>query len=104
FILSVVMFYDRPTDLRLSNPTGNQFDATATENILERVVNVGFFGAPDINGGGEVVLYLNNVAQSFANDAYADARLKLRPGYWIMLSGTYPSGTPRFSWYRVASC
>src|SRR2546430_2298076 len=38
FILSVVMFYDRPTDLRLSNPTGNQFDATATENILERVV------------------------------------------------------------------
>src|SRR5262249_40946058 len=67
----------------------------------------------------EVVLYLNNVTQSATNDAYAQGRLKLRPGDWIMLAGNMPNATPftnpttgavtpvyvpRFSWYRVASC
>src|SRR5205823_4246500 len=80
------------------------------ENTIERIVNIGFFGDQYVNGGGEVVLYWTPPnGQTLANDAFATARLKLRPGDWILLAGNYvnpQSGNifNRFSWYRVASC
>jgi hypothetical protein len=92
FVLSVVMFYDRPAGLEM-------------DAVHERVLTVASFPGGGIMGG-EVQL-----------TASSQAALNIRPNDWIMLSGIArhtmnhpgpvpPAGTPRwitrFKWYRVS--
>src|SRR5205807_1086835 len=100
FVLSVVIFVDRPPDLYLT---------TSNQNLLERTVKAYFPG--DGSTGGEVLLYIP-AAKSAANTATAAERLKLRANQWILLAGIQNgldnSGTVvpigRFQWYRVTHC
>lgn len=112
YVLSIVVFYDRPNDLYLT-----PYSAGGNENILERTVNVAF-NVPgllvnDGTSGGEVLLYVpaNAIpAGPLTPQEFAQQRLKLRAGDWVMLSGRLlsqgPTPTPavidRFQWYRVA--
>jgi hypothetical protein len=99
YSLSVVTFYDRPTDLQLST-----FASGGNENLLERAVSI---YATSGDGGGEVVLYCPSAS---INAATAAARLKIRQNHWVLLSGTVTTGisppttVSRFQWYRVAQC
>jgi hypothetical protein len=86
--LSIVVFSDRTTDLRLT---------TANENLLERVVNCTVTG--DGSSGGELLISWTSAS---SNADVAAERLKLRANDWIMLS--HRNTTPpidRFQWYRV---
>ncbi|MEX2175436.1 MAG: hypothetical protein WD872_13825 [Pirellulaceae bacterium] len=94
FILSLVVFYDRPADL------------TVGDAVAERLLHVVTPMAGGGTTGGEVQL----------RSATADG-LKLRPNDWIMLagatihpdlnpimSGLQPGPVNVFKWYRVSSC
>jgi hypothetical protein len=87
FVLSIVVFYDRPTSF------GWDEGASTFSLPDERTVNVAFPGGGIT--GGEVLLA-----------ATTEAELKLRPHDWIMLSGlmTHAISTPIpvFKWYRVS--
>jgi len=97
YVLSVVMFHKRPSDLRLSI-VDNGLTAERTLHVY----------APDGYTGGEVALYWQ-ATQNSANDDIAKDRFKLRAGDWILLGGNlmYPLGggnfriIPQFQWYRV---
>src|SRR5262249_54331479 len=96
YVLSIVMFLDRPADL------------DATDPYHERVVDVEFQGGGST--GGEVLRHWT-AAQSSANDELAAEQLKVRANDWIMIAGNQyyvgPSGVvsvPRFQWYRVTHC
>jgi hypothetical protein len=92
YVLSIVMFYDRPADMTVGDPQ------------YERVVTVAAMPGSGITGG-EVLL-----------TSTSQTALKVRSNDWIMLSGRVlhniphlgpspPAGTPRwipvFKWYRV---
>jgi hypothetical protein len=97
FVLSIVVFYDRPTSFGYNEGT-SAFDLPD-----ERTVNIGFPGGGIT--GGEVLLGWT-AAQSSANEDLAKELLKLRANDWIMLSGTLTHVTapaiPVFKWYRVS--
>jgi len=98
FILSVVVFNDRPTDLYL-NPGG-----TANDRLLERTV-AGYF--QNLGETGGEILLTWTATQSTANDELAKTRLKLRSGDWLMVGGVQKgiaTNVNRFKWYRVAHC
>jgi prepilin-type N-terminal cleavage/methylation domain-containing protein len=97
YILSVVIFHDRPGDMLAGDP------------IHERVVTCDFADAGGTGfAGGEV--YLTWAApQTPANDTFAeDVQLHLRAGEWVMLARgvQHASGPvfPTFRWYKVADC
>jgi hypothetical protein len=92
YILSIVIFHDRPSDLSLDE---------------ERVVDAYFDG--DGSTGGEVILHATSADQ-------AAQRLKLRPNQWLLMAGVQEpvmdkrlhlnpmvNSVPRFQWYRVAA-
>jgi hypothetical protein len=94
YVLSIVMFYDRPADLALG------------DLLHERRLTVsGISGVT----GGEVLLTWPApsalpVTETSANTESAAAQLKVRSNDWIMLSGVVsgPVGpVPVFKWYRV---
>lgn len=101
YILSVVIFHDRPSDMLAGDP------------MHERIVGADFADAGDSGfAGGEVYLTWA-VPQSAANDAFArDFQLHLRAGEWVMLGRMArhvvgPGGGtpfPVFRWYRVTEC
>lgn len=109
YVLSVVVFHDRPNDLFLT-----PYASGGNENILERVVNVAF-NVPGVltndgTSGGEVLLYVPTAAipgGPLTPQEFAEERLKLRAGDWLMLAGSISGPTPtivqvpRFQWYRV---
>ncbi len=87
YVLSIVVFYDRPTSFGYD-------EGAATFSLAdERTVNVGFTGGGV--GGGEVLL-----------TAATEAALNLRPNDWLMLSGRVSNAqstlVPTFKWYRVS--
>jgi hypothetical protein len=103
YVLSIVVFHDRPTDLFLT-----PYAAGGNENILERMVNVAFSG--DGTSGGEVLLSVPTSAYpggTLSAQEFAEQRLKVRTGDWLLLagrrliSGTTPTAIDRFQWYRV---
>jgi Tfp pilus assembly protein PilV len=92
FVLSIVMFYDRPAGFEM-------------DSLHERVLTVASMPGSGIMGG-EVQL-----------TASSEAELNIRPNDWIMLSGRVqhtinfqgpfpplntPRWIPRFKWYRVS--
>ena len=94
YVLSIVMFYDRPADLAVGDV------------LHERRLTVsGISGVT----GGEVLLTWPAasalpIAETSANTEAAAAQLKVRSNDWIMLSGVVsgPVGAvPVFKWYRV---
>lgn len=101
YVLSIVVFYDRPTDLFLS--TG----ATGNQNILERTVTA--VAQDDGSTGGEFLL---SVPDATFTAPQAEERLKVRANDWILLSGRQTYNKPgggantanRFQWYRVTHC
>ena len=99
YVLSVVVFHQRPADLAINGE-------------YERVLNV---YVVDGTTGGEVQIYWPATAQNQTNDDLAEIRLKLKANDWIMLAGNiiYTDTTsgmpvqktvPRFQWYRVSDC
>jgi hypothetical protein len=103
YVLSIVVFHDRPTDLFLT-----PYAAGGNENILERMVNVAFSG--DGTSGGEVLLSVPTSAYpggTLSAQEFAEQRLKVRTGDWLLLAGrrlipgTTPTAIDRFQWYRV---
>jgi type II secretory pathway pseudopilin PulG len=111
YVLSVVVFHDRPNDLYLT-----PYSTGGNENLLERVVNVAFnvptLLSNDGTSGGEVLLYVPTSTiptGPLTPQDFATSRLKLRAGDWILLGGrtqtilgTTPYATSCFQWYRVA--
>ena len=95
YVLSIVVFFDRPADLDVNDP----------DNSQGRVLGVSTPLAGGGVTGGEVLL-----------TASSEAELKIRPDDWIMLAGSFRhavdnpagSGNPRyigvFRWYRVVDC
>lgn len=87
YVLSIVMFYDRPTSFGYNEATG-AFDLPD-----ERTLGVTFPGGGVM--GGEVLL-----------TASSEAALNIRPNDWILLSGiashSSTAGVPAFKWYRVS--
>jgi hypothetical protein len=109
YVLSIVVFHDRPTDLFLT-----PYAAGGNENILERMVQVAFVVPPDLNNdgtsGGEVLLSVPTSAYpggTLSAQEFAEQRLKVRTGDWLLLAGrrlipgTTPTAIDRFQWYRV---
>jgi hypothetical protein len=91
-VLSVVMFYDRPSDMY------------AADAYHERTIPIAFQG--DGSTGGEVLLHWT-AAQNSTNDEEAKRVLKLRANDWILLAASIPGSSPvipRFQWYRVTHC
>ena len=91
YVLSIVMFHDRPAGLSLSE----------VDPLRERIVELETMASgspvPGVSGG-EVQL-----------KSGTEAALKLRPNDWIMLSGFVSHGgggpsIPVFKWYRVSDC
>jgi hypothetical protein len=95
YILSIVIFHDRPSDLSLDE---------------ERVVDAYFDG--DGSTGGEVILHDPTATSA----DQAAQRLKLRPNQWLLMAGVQEpvmdprlnlgpmvNSVPRFQWYRVAA-
>jgi type II secretory pathway pseudopilin PulG len=110
YLLSIVVFYNRPADLAFQTNSGS----VVTDPYHERVVDVSFFDntfTSDGSSGGEVLLHWT-ATQSGANDKLAADYLKVRPSDWIMLSGNeylvingvVQASVPRFRWYRVTHC
>jgi hypothetical protein len=95
YTLSIVLFYNRPSILDMTNPL--------YDPLHERVVDTYFLG--DGSTGGEVILH-DTTATSVDEAAQ---RLKLRPNHWLLMAGveTVPelppevNSVPRFQWYRV---
>jgi hypothetical protein len=100
YVLSIVMFYDRPADLSLT---------VSNENVIERTVSMSTLATGTTGDtGGEVLLYWPySGTQSTASDATANERLKVRANDWVLLSGKQTVGSnsvDRFQWYRVTHC
>jgi type II secretory pathway pseudopilin PulG len=106
YVLSIVVFNQRPVNLGLNPATGLlHFDpigepSTGFADLAERVVNV--YDMPGLGvTGGEVLLS----SQLATNQEQAEEELKLRANDWIMLSGvmsTTSGPVTRFQWYRVS--
>lgn len=113
YVLSVVVFHDRPlVNLTLDLPGPNELYQTA-----ERVVGVNFADAGGLGyAGGETLLIwppTGTIAANQTNYEIAKQQMKVRAGDWIMLAGLAPrwdivAGTPTvlvdvpvFKWYRV---
>ena len=116
YVLSIVIFYDRPlVNFSLDPapappPAGSPPDASASMyNLAERVVAADFAdaGGTGYSGGETVLIWPPNgatVANNVSNRDAAARMLKVRTGDWIMLSGFVPSAVgplPIFKWYRV---
>lgn len=111
YVLSVVVFHDRPSDLYLT-----PYSTGGNENVLERVVNVAFnvqgLLSNDGTSGGEVLLYVPASTiplGPLTPQEFAAQRLKLRSGDWVLLAGQAVTTAPSpaittyfFQWYRVA--
>jgi hypothetical protein len=109
YVLSIVIFYDRPPDLVLPNSAAARPYTEWTAKILAGGFHSGGFG------GGEVTITTNDPAEH-ANDP-ANNRpnfnnpdaLDLRRGSWIALGRTIPAATgpadnlQHLQWYRVSS-
>jgi len=93
FVLSIVVFNNRPTDLFLS--ANNQ-------NVLERTV-IAEPQSGDGSTGGEFLLRIPEPSPTAATEQIAKDRLKVRSHDWVMLS-TVVGGVGRFQWYRVTHC
>ncbi|WP_425615627.1 hypothetical protein NA78x_005556 [Anatilimnocola sp. NA78] len=96
YVLSVVVFYDRPGDLK-ADTTG---DRLATEWEL-RINNTGFYDG-GVNGGS---VQLTDNSTSLTAEERA-RRLDIRSGQWVMLRSSTSAGSPAKSmplcrWYRV---
>jgi hypothetical protein len=112
FVLSVVIFHDRPLiDLSIDpGPPASELYLTA-----ERVVGVNFADAGGLGyAGGETLLIwppTGTIAANQTNYEIAKQQMKVRAGDWIMLAGNAvhaipgPGGNPIlvpiFKWYRV---
>jgi hypothetical protein len=100
YVLSIVVFYDRPADMTV----GDQYH--------ERVVYAAFPPGADGSTGGEVLLHWNySATPTSASNEVAAKILKVRSNDWLLLSGFqfYTVGLktfsfPRFQWYRVTHC
>ena len=96
YVLSIVMIHERPADL------------DRLDHLRERVVfgqwqippiTAGSGATPGVTGG-EIRLEVGPSSES-------QEQLKLRPGDWVMVSGTYAVAgqfVTRFQWYRVGDC
>jgi hypothetical protein len=105
FILSVIVFHDRPlVDLSIDTAGTEMYDYS------ERVARASFADAGGTGfAGGELVLIWpadgSIIGASQANFEIAKKALHVRGGDWIMLGGHAPSAfgpVPIFRWYRVS--
>jgi type II secretory pathway pseudopilin PulG len=99
YVLSVVIFYDRPADLY------------TVDAYHERTIPIAFQG--DGSTGGEVLLHWVppsglGTAPNTATDEEAKRVLKLRANDWILVAANLVmpgiATVPRFQWYRVTHC
>jgi type II secretory pathway pseudopilin PulG len=106
YVLSLVVFNQRPSNLGLNPATGllhvDPIGEPSTDfpDLAERVVNVA--DMPGIGVTGGEVLLTSRLATS---QIQAEEELRLRPNDWIMLSGvmsTTSGNVFRFQWYRVS--
>ena len=98
YVLSIVMFHDRPGDLSLGPTNPNAL-------LLERNLNV-YFDGGDGSTGGEVIIYAPFAGTpNQASDEAAAQTLKLRANDWVLLAGNTGGSSPaHFQWFRVSSC
>lgn len=93
YVLSVVVFHDRPGDM------------TAGDPIHERVVHCDFIDAGGTGSAGGEVFLTWTAPQNTANDVLAAEVLKVRQGDWIMLAGFVPhvfgGEASHCCWYRA---